>query len=417
MTIRRKGTLPSPKEVTVEKIARYLLSNGWSRGRDEHGNESVYEGPRDDSGDIIRIYMPTENKSRILLPRVEDALEILGAVEGRSKDEILYGLVLQGIDTQEKRINPGGLCRQIPLTLAADLIWHMRQMASYAAVHEDFPAPHFDHVNGASNLFLEHCFFPHTFEGSFGIAMEVNIPASGETSITNPEEPYPFERRVMKRLAVGLKNCEASLKSGDPGTLVESYRTGLNGNMCFALSSFAKKLKTNDVLSSFSWDENWKDPSLQDIQETYISPDAAPILFEAARALKEMKQAIPYHALATIKTMNEDVPSGRLNEAKFLNPERTIVLLDEYEHARVRAIHVSLNPSDHKQACHAYEEGLVIDVRGLLERKGNLLFMTEYSDFKVTQMRKADVIEEIRKKAKAAQNPPPPPPSLFETGE
>jgi hypothetical protein len=415
VTTGRRGTLPSIHEVTIDKVGRYLLANGWKKGRDQHGKEAVYNGPKDDSGDTIRIYMPTDNQSRMLSNRVEDALQILGAVEGRSKEELLYSLVLQGIDSQEKRITSAGLKRQIPLTLAMDVINHLRQMASYSAVHEDFPAPHFDHVSGASSTFLERCFFPHTFEGSFGMAMEVNIPSAAETALTNPEEPYPFERRVMKRIAVGLKSCEASLKSGDAGPLVESYKRGLNGNMCLSLSAFAKKLKTYDVISSFSWTEDWRDYSLQDTSEILISPEAAPLLHEAGRALKAMKQAIPYHCLATIKTMNEDVPAGRLNEAKFLDPARTIVLLDEYEPARLRSIHVSLDRDDHQEACHAYEGGFVVDITGLLERKGNSLVMTEYFEFKVTKMKKADVVEEIRKKIKAAQNPPLPSLSLFDS--
>ena len=410
MTTGRRGTLPSIKDVTVEKMSRYLRTKGWTIGRDEHGNETVFNGPKDDSGDTIQIYMPVDNRSRMLPSRIEDALEILGAVEMRSEEELLYGLVLQGIDAQEKRITSAGLRRQIPLNLAVDVIVHMRQLASYAAVHEDFPAPHFDRVSGASNAFLERCFFPHTFEGSFGIAMEVNIPSSAETTIMSPDEPYPFERRVMKRLAVGLRTCEASLKSGDAGPLVESYGKGLNGNMCIALSAFTKKLKTYDILSSFSWAEDWCDSSLQDTTDIFISPEVGPYLQEAGRVLKAMKQSVPYHALATIKTMNECVPSGRLDEAKFLDPERTIVLLDEFEPGRVRALHVSLNKADHNLACQAYEQGLVVDIQGLLERKGNSLVMTEYSKFTVTQMKKADVVEEIRKKARAARTPPPPPP-------
>lgn len=410
MNPTRKSTLPTVDEISVHDVTRHLARMGWVRHQESTDQEFVFQGPMDDAGDPIRIYLPVRNNAISRRNRVRNALEILGAVEKKGMDELLNLLISQGIDTHEKRIqaSQGQQQRHIPLVLAVDVITHMRQMASFAACVEDFPAPHFDHISKASGDFLENCYFPHTFMGSFGFAMEVGLSPSAQTSLHAPGENYPFERRVMKRIALGLKTCATSFDKKDPGLLVDSFHTGLNGNMCELLSAFIRRLKGRDVVSSFSWSDDWKDKSLVDTDAIFISPESAPVLAEASRVLKAMKSTVPAHIIATIQSMAEDVHAGKFKESEFLNPQRTIVLMHEYEPARIRKILVSLDPNHHAEACDAYKDGFQIELDGELERKGNQLIMSSYRLFKVTKFKKSDVVDAIRKR-KQRELPPDPP--------
>ncbi len=413
MTQVRRGTVPTLDEVTTSSLSRYLSVRGWIRQQDLDGSDLIFQGPTDDAGDPIRIFLPTDENAYSRRSRLSDALAILSVVEKKDRDELLYRLLSQGVDAHEKRIQlrPGQPQRRISLALASDVVTHMRQMAAFAACVEEFPAPHFVRTSKVSSDFLENCYFPHTFAGSFGFAMEVGLPDSAQTSLHAPEEPFPFERRVMKRIALGLKSCELSFEKRDPGLLVDSYQSGMNSNMCGLLSSFTRKLKGREVLSTFSWSDEWSDPGLVDVQEIYISPEATPILDEASKALRAMKASVPVHIIATIQSIADGVHAGRYKESEFLNPDRTVVLMHEHEPAKFRSIRVSLDHDHHAEACDAFRDGFQVELKGELERIGKSLTLTSYSLFKVTPIRKSDVAEAIR--ARQQRTPPPDPPQLL----
>lgn len=369
--------------ITIGNVTTYLELLGWVPVEHPNPKLFLFEGPNDDFGEPLELFVPKSIKYSDSYRRLADIVNVISVIEDRDVHDIITNLKYFDRDVFKIRVLDTGTSRSsLPLHLVYQQIGGLNNLLSYAACSEKKPQPYFKNKLDIGKKHSEKCQFGHTFDGSFGFTIESPLISSYVQSRQfGGEDPSPpFERRVIERIIRGFLAIKEALLKRDLNVLVELYSTAFNANMCEAIVKMSNK-KSIRLEYTISWSPKIK-PSkdVQNFSSILLENEAFTYLEKAAEHLKYVE---PQEIAITGKVIQLSTEADPFDYSSL---PRTILIKSYDQPGKPAKIKVSLSRRDYEVAIEAHKNGLPVSVRGILERKGNGSVLLEPRAFRLIQM-------------------------------
>ena len=344
--------------VTIGNVTAYLELLGWVRVEHPSPKRFVFQGPEDDFGKPLELFVPRHTEFIDSYERLADIVNFLSAFEEIPARDVLRKIRNFDRDVLYVRILDTGSYRSsIPLDIAHKQIGGIRDLFAFSACSERIPRPYFNSMLSIGTKHSNYCQFGHTFDGSFGFTIE--SPIISPYRHVEGEDPLPpFERRVMERIIRGLLTTQEALMKEDLDLLVNHYPTDLYGNMCQAIVSMSNK-KSVRIEWSISWSSKIK-PS-EDVRipgPIRIENKAGFFLEAAAHRLRRM---VPKRVTVVGKVIQL---RKRADPLDYSSLPRTVVIRSNGKPGKADSIRVSLPSDDYRAATRAHRNEEPVTVRG-----------------------------------------------------
>lgn len=359
--------------VSLYDLKSFLKSKGWQEVSHPNRKLSVFRGPMGDSGSPLEVFLPRSDKFEDLTKRICDVFYLLSnlyEIEPANFSNILKGL---NLDKFFVRISPNNNSLfSIPLELAKKEVNGLRNLFVYSACSEKKALPHHEYPSTIGYQMAEKIRFGHTFQGSFGFSVE--SPVVEEFKQQTMFSP-PIERRVMERVVRGIQKTNEAILEKNPDLLVADYNQGFNSRMCEAIVEIGEVLET-PVELSVQWANNLAPTEdVSNFKPQILGDEAISYLKYAAEKLKEVA---PERSTLLGKVVNL-----HSNDPTNEDGKRTIILKhyhEDYGHIDVR---IELGINQYLQAIEAHKSRELLEVQGLLERKGTVWQLEAVSGLRI----------------------------------
>jgi hypothetical protein len=369
-------------DINLEKLYRLLEDNDWNRVDHPNTHIRVFEG-LDRTGEHIKLVLPATADLVDAQSLISNALDLLSDFLDVSVESLTASLVQRITDVLRARsFRLVGHDDSLPLDIASEWISRMRQLLAASAYTERDPRPSFEKTGAQGSEFAHHCRFGHTFKGSFGLSIESPVFANPSIPELEMSTGQPFERRVFERIARGIKNLRDAINGDSIDIMLESYTTGLNANMCRALSEAYEAVDGRRIEYLFTWSSEI--PVAEDISglNAFIF-DGRANEFAKATAL-QLEQQDDYE---------EQLIEGRIYQLKSKEPEnptfemlqtdRVITVKWRRKGAPGKSIRVPLSAEDYQSACDAHRDGQMIEVSGKPKKNGKFWTLHNVHGFRI----------------------------------
>ena len=268
----------------------------------------------------------------------------------------------------------------IHLDVAESFVKNIKQLLAASATTELSPEPFFGHIKKEAKEFADECRFGHTFRGSFGFTIETPVLPNKSPEFEIVEQTPPFERRVMQRIARGLKTVQVAATEQDPAPITSHFRTGLSANMCEELVDIVGSVKGERLGFEFAFSPEWRVPADIVVGERYdISTAHVELIVDAAKRLRlqEFERNRTITGRVT-RLKSENDPSNLLDPGS-----REIAIHWESGDFGEIKVRVALPPEEYLEAVEAHKTGRRVSVAGLIERIGKTWRLSEPREFAV----------------------------------
>lgn len=372
--------------VTLDDIRRYLLGHSWNAV--EHPNRLIQ---------VFELREGAELESSLLLPASDDlsdsnqliveAVNILSDIYRIPTDKVVHRISGWDRDVLRARLfRLAGSERSLPLDVASEIVSDLRQFIGYAAYTEYEPRPFFDKAGGISRKFVHQCRFGHTFGGSFGITVESPVQVESVLPLEGVTPEVPFERRVFERIASGFRSLRKAVTEDSIAPLLKDYGSGLNANMCRALSDAYEAVDGRRIEYDFWWSTELASKH-SDGWEPFVYEGRAFEFSRAAALELEKAEEIPESIIeGRVYALKSETPPGLDEQQEF---EHVITMYWERETGLTVSIRVPLAPDQYISACDAHKEGRRIRIVGYPEKQGKFWTLTKGRDFAILPKKSA----------------------------
>lgn len=355
-----------PTKLPLLDLIRYLKDIGWSIA--EHPNDKliVFRGPLNDFGKPLEIAIPKNDEYQDYNSRVQDALRIIGILNGKGIQEIVNEILLTSHDVFKVRIlDTGDYTNSIPLPYATNSLRNIKDLFVYGACSEQVSLPYFDKPLQVGINHAHLCRFGHTFEGSFGLAIRSPI-INDYIQIEMFEEraALPFERKVMERIIRGIELLNQSVKADNGDILVNSYDVAFNSRMCESLLELSAN-KLIRIGLDIEWSPKFEVSDDIKGKNGWILSEASYKVLEYAA--EELNKIEPYNetVVGNIVTLHSN--KNPMSDEDFL---RQATIKHEIDGKKV-LIKLDLDKKSYAIAYEAHGKGVPIKASGILFKKGN----------------------------------------------
>lgn len=228
---------------------------------------------------------------------------------------------------------------------------------------------------------VAHYRFGQTSAESFSFTLESRIteqPHQGN-GLFSPDMArvhVPLERRVLERIVRGLVLAHSVSQERNANILVFGYKEGFNANMCEAIVGMSpdKKLPLEYTVA---WSPTLE-PSddVKEVGTIQLDETSYRLLEEAARRLREVE---PEQT-----TIQGRVTDLSVSDNPFdTNAERTVIVKWINKSGRSVNVTVSLDERDYAMALDAHKKWMLVEVSGLIQKKGTAWQLLNPSNFRV----------------------------------
>jgi hypothetical protein len=398
--------ITDPEAVPIGLLRRYLAAHGWRAGGDGRSppgglavqNPAVaramlkarsggqrrfdlYVLSEEGAGDV-EIVLPRESTARDLLNRLEGAIHTLSDVEGRDPEQVIADVRLVGYDVMRSRI-PNMLVRDdsVHLQVATDFTNHVHSLLAATATTEIDPQPFFLRLKKEGKEYADRCRFGHTFRGSFGFTIESPVVPNIEPTLPQMDQPAPFERKVITRLARGIKRIYEAAQASDAAPLVTMAEDGFSANACELFADLIEDTSPGGIDLSFSFSPEWSPPTeLAENRQFAVGTAHVEMARVAAKLLRTEFVARPEKIVGRVTRLESDAdPSDLLNPTG----EREITVQWDSDELGKVDVRMSLGAEDYLHAVEAHKTGRQVAVSGTLERRKRSWLLADASDFRV----------------------------------
>ncbi|MFM9940486.1 MAG: hypothetical protein ACKVP7_13445 [Hyphomicrobiaceae bacterium] len=371
--------LQHARTVPMYTLRRYLTLNGWHHFADVRRGMDIFKLGFA-SGPEVEIVLPQQTTGDDTLRRIAEALRTLSQINDQDIPSISAQIRAIAIDVLRSTV-PDTLVRNeaIHLDVAAGFIKNVKQLLSAAATTELSPEPFFGRIKKGAKDFADECRFGHTFRGSFGFTIESPVLPNKAPTLDVIEQTPPFERRVMQRIARGLKTVQTAVNEQDVAPIMENFRTGLSANMCEELVDLSDSIKGERLAFEFAFSPEWR-----------VSPDIViGARFEVSGAhvelIKDAAKRLRLQDFERDRTINGRIVRLKSDKdpSDLLNPmgSREITISWESEDFGEINVKVALTPQQYLLAVEAHKTGKPVQVGGLIERIGKTWRLSQPRDF------------------------------------
>jgi hypothetical protein len=375
--------LPPSSQISLQRLHAFLQSRNWSRVDHPNIRICVFHG-QDINGHESRLVLPASMDLVDSEPLLESALCEMALNFGESIKTLVSKMMLRGFDALKARsFRIVGHDDSLPLDVASDWIYKMRQLAASSAYTEQDPRPYFEKTGSAGSGFASHCRFGHTFTGSFGVTIESPVQENPVIPSLGDRVGLPFERRVFQRIARGLQILGQAIAEDNIENLANSYAVGLNANMCRCLSEAFEAVEGRRIEYVFEWSSLV--PPDKDVDQ--LSPfvfDGRAYEFSLATALQLEQNEEQGEETIEGKIYQLKSRSGGGRSGDELLPGDQIISMSWQREGRPSAtIRVPLSPVDYQRACDAHRDDKLIQITGKPRRNGKFWSLSSAYGFRV----------------------------------
>lgn len=359
--------------VSLYDLKSFLRGKGWQEISHPNRKLSVFRGPMGDSGSPLEVFLPRSDNFEDLTKRIYDVFSLLSnlyEIEPANFSGILKGL---NLDKFFVRVTPNDNAPfSIPLELAKKEVNSLRNLFVYGACSEKNALPHHEYPSAIGNQMAEKIRFGHTFHGSFGFSVESPVVAEfKQQTMFSP----PIERRIMERVVRGIQKTNEAILEKNPDLLVSNYRHGFNSRMCEAIVEMGEVLES-PVELSVQWASNLTPTEdVSNFERQILGDEEISYLKYAAEKLKEVA---PERSTLLGKVVNL-----HSNDPTSEDGKRTIILKYYHEDYGNIDVRIELGISQYLQAIEAHKSKELLEVQGLLERKGTVWQLEAVSGLRI----------------------------------
>jgi hypothetical protein len=398
--------ITDPEAVPIGLLRRYLAAHGWRSGTDGRSAHSgftvhnqavmrtmlkarsggqrrfdLYVLSEEGAGDV-EIVLPREPTATDLLYRVEGAIRTLSDVEGRDPEQVIADVRLIGYDVLRSRI-PNMLVRDdsVHLQVATDFMARVHSLLAATATTEIDPQPYFLRVKKEGKEYADRCRFGHTFRGSFGFTIESPVVPNIEPTLPQIDQAAPFERKVITRLARGVRAIYEATQVSDVAPLATMATEGFSANACELFADMIEDTSPGGIDLSFSFSPEWAPPAeLVEKRQFLVGTAHIEMARVAAKLLRTEFVSRPEKIVGRVTKLESDTDPSDL-----LNPkgEREITVQWDSDDLGKIDVKMSLTAEDYLHAVEAHKTGRQVMVSGTLERRKRSWLLSDPSDFQV----------------------------------
>jgi hypothetical protein len=342
----------------------YVLSDGGSQG--------------------VEVVLPHDQNSIDFVYQVWGALRTLSNIEDREPKDIASAVRLIGFDVVRSRIpNAMVLDDSIHLEIAANYINAARDLLAATATTELEPEPYFLRVKPSATEYASHCRFGHTFKGSFGFLLESPLRPKQQAMFKEYEEPAPFERLVIQRLARGVQAVCKAVDSNDEKWLVDDVKLGFSANACEQFANLIEKTSSGGLDISFAFSPEWTTPEdLVSRQDFRVGARHIEASRSAAKTLRSNPISRSEKIVGRVIRLE-----SRVDPSDLLNPKGTRQIIVEWPSADLGVIpvRIALLAPDYLRAVEAHRAGKQVVVSGTLKQAGQRFVLEDPTDFDIVE--------------------------------
>ncbi len=373
--------LQHARTVPLATLRRYLTLNGWRLFTDIKRGTDIYKLTLG-AGPEVEIVLPQVTSGSDTLRRIAEALRTLSQIGDQDLPSVTALIRAVAIDVLRSTV-PDALVRNeaIHLGVAEGFIKNVKQLLSAAATTELSPEPFFGRIKKEAKEFADDCRFGHTFRGSFGFTIETPILPNKSPTLEIVDQTPPFERRVMQRIARGLKTVQMAVAEQDATPITNGFRTGLSANMCEELVDLAESIKGERLGFEFAFSPEWRVSPDIIVGERYeVTMAHVDLIKDAAKRLRLQEFERDRTITGRIVRLKSDKdPSDLLNTT---GTREVSILWESADFGEIN-VRVALAPPEYLQAVEAHKTGRQIRVGGLIERIGKTWRLSQPREFTI----------------------------------
>jgi hypothetical protein len=351
-------------DIKVADIVAYLKANGWSQEVYRDHTTLLFTKPDEESEEPFLVALPYTEKYRDYSGRIEEVLGRVAEADETSLAEILQKIRALHRDVIYVRLQLDGQAYPT-LDRAAHFVQGVRDLVSWGACLEVNTQPYFAHRplhQGPEQA--RHFQLAHTWQGSFGFAIESQLSESQPTLWGNTIEPQeiPLPRRVLERIARGFRLVQQAVQHQEVGNITEHYNKGFNGNMCEAAQEMLNAIGEETVEFRVQWSLDLAVAGdIAELPPMILRKDVLAYLQKATEILK--------HQASTSSGLQEQEQElhglvvnlwdrGKKNITHWIQ-------IDTQAYGPVR---MKLNEEQQQQAANAYVQRVNVSVKGPIRK-------------------------------------------------
>lgn len=356
-------------QIPLPGIIQYLKLQGWVK-REDFPSEKliVLDGPIELLGEPIEAVIPAKEEFKDYGIRVKELIESLSVLEERPIENIISDIRSPSVDRLQVRVVSNvSKDGTLPLGYASKLITGLKDLLIAAACVEENPLPFYKKATKNAYNYADNCRFAQTKTGSFIITIESILPTYRQLELFKTDSAEPFNRRVIKRIIKGIGYVEQSVEEGEISVLTDTYKYGLNANMCEALLKMKIDQFDVDLEYYVDWSSNFPKPKDVPKIAKIIGNQAYGYIESAAKILRDTDESIKRDIVGKVVRLTAVDLEDDENDISI---NRYITIQTQINDKSLR-VNIPLSVEEYKLACDAHRDNKDVKIHGIIERVGN----------------------------------------------
>ncbi len=371
--------------ITPEQVRDFLERKGWRDRQHRNTDIFVMDGEIAGTGRRASLVLPVDPTKDDYPARLRDALVTMADGFDMSVAALVDAILFWDRDIYRIRLqSPAQREQLLPLECAAHVIAKYRDFIAFAAATQATPRRFFAKLTSAGRKFAEHCYFGHTFIGSFGLTIECPLGLPRELPMPDLPPPRPFNRSVTERVASGFMSMREATLKDDPEIIVRAHEVGFSGNMCEILTDIYEYLDGMQITQRIAWSpEIPPAPALAAATEAVtIDNRSYEVLKAASGSLQKVDEPEQDKTIVgRITKLRSEQPPIKTEE--FAQSTRTVVLRWELEKHQALHVNVLLPLDEYRAACDAHKNGRKMKIVGKPEKRGKFWYLKDQHGFEI----------------------------------
>ncbi|STB12173.1 hypothetical protein ACSXEW_08520 [Clostridium perfringens] len=375
-------------DITLEYLLKYLEYKKWNIDN-EFPNKNLILLEKEYDDDIYTITIPAKETFKYFKRKLNLSIELLSELDEISKDDLLKDIIFYNkncknndLITSKDRLSiriksPISEDGSLPLDYATSVVTGIKKLLTSAIyIEKNSPTPvlssNYNYKTIAGEL--KNYKFAQSEYGSYIFNIDIES-ATDTTQISFDFDNKNFitpSRKVIRRIQNGIYDIQNKKLEE---VCENSYKKGLNANMCDAILDFKNSEIPVIVESKIKWDSTLPIPD--DIKDTICIKDSDfDVLDLISKKYKEKNiEKMTLEGFIIEMHNNENANSSR-------RITRYIIMIT-YINEAPHKVKLYLNEYDYRLACDAHRKGSMISVEGLVIPKSKNYVLEDYINFKV----------------------------------
>lgn len=364
------------KSIKVENLHNYLCKHGWTITPSKKPEIVRFKAPLNDDIEPFTMLVPNDSSLYDYEEMIIKVLCILEELEGRSINDIVAQVLMPcdvfSAKIASNKVNEGS----IPINECLQLINGVKELMIYSACTEISKSTYHSRKLKEAVKMVENCRFGQTDIGSFITTFYFPLPKKEQLDL-GIVPISPIERRITTRIMQGLQHIVQATNENNYRIISENYETGLNANMCEAISTVFEAFPGGKFYFSTDFDPLWDVTPELKTGVIEIKTDAYVLV---DKALDELQPPSPPQ-----KVIIEGFVVQLHHNADNENNDDFRVWILWNDKGTLKKVEMTLKQNEYRIACDAHKDEFLVQVEGCIERIGRKWILTNPNEFRIRQ--------------------------------